>query len=55
MKESRHLTASVLLIDSTRGLCAAEPPPLPTLTLALPLTFSPPPSPPLSLPPFTSR
>ena len=35
MHESRHLTASVLLIDCTRGVCAAEPPPLPTLALAL--------------------
>ena len=27
MQESRHLAASVLLIDSTRGLCAAQPTP----------------------------
>ena len=40
MQEPRHLTATVLLIDCTRGLCAAEPPPLPTLTLALALTFT---------------
>ena len=50
MHESRHLTASVLLIDSTRGVCAAEPPPLPTLALALALTsgrhLHPPPPPP---------